>query len=236
MEITGKSIKMELLQQSDEKYQKFSSSLLPGTDNLIGVRLPLLRKLAKQIVKNDWVTYLSTAEDEHFEEVMLQGIVIGLVDVSLEQHFSLIEAFLPKIDNWSTCDSFITGLKFAKQHKKEVWQFLKPYFRSDRTYEIRFGVVMINAYFVECDYIDEAFVIFDAISHDDYYVKMAVAWTISTFYVSFPEQTKAYLLDNRLDDFTFNKALQKITESRRVGADAKAVVRSLKKKNGHLAY
>lgn len=229
MEITGKNVKKELLQLRDEKYQKFSSALLPGTDNIIGVRLPLLRKLAKQIVKKDWETYLSTADDEYFEEVMLQGIVIGLVDVSLEQHFSLIAAFLPKIDNWSICDSFITGLKFTKQHKKEVWQFLRPYFRSDQTYEIRFGVVMINAYFVECDYIDEAFAVFDAISHDDYYVKMAVAWAISSFFVDDPDKTMNYLHDSLLDTFTFNKALQKITESRRVDAEIKVMIRSLKR-------
>jgi len=71
MEITGKNVKKELLQLRDEKYQKFSSALLPGTDNMIGVRLPLLRKLAKQIVEKDWETYLSTADDEYFEEVML---------------------------------------------------------------------------------------------------------------------------------------------------------------------
>ena len=229
IEITGKNVKEELLKLRDEKYQKFSSALLPGTDNIIGVRLPLLRKLAKQIVEKDWETYLSTADDEYFEEVMLQGIVIGLVDVSLEQHFSLIAAFLPKIDNWSTCDSFITGLKFTKQHKKEVWQFLRPYFRSDQTYEIRFGVVMINAYFVECDYIDEAFAVFDAISHDDYYVKMAVAWAISSFFVDDPDKTMNYLHDSQLDTFTFNKALQKITESRRVDAGTKKMIRSLKR-------
>lgn len=229
MELTGKNVKEELLKLRDEKYQKFSSALLPGTDNMIGVRLPLLRKLAKQIVEKDWESYLNTAEDEYFEEVMLQGIVIGLVNVSLERHFSLIAAFLPKIDNWSTCDSFITGLKFTKQHKKEVWQFIKPYFRSDQTYEIRFGVVMINAYFVECDYIDEAFAVFDAISHDDYYVKMAVAWAISSFFVDDPDKTMNYLHDSQLDTFTFNKALQKITESRRVDAGTKTMIRSLKR-------
>jgi Predicted DNA alkylation repair enzyme len=229
IEITGKNVKEELLKLSDEKYQKFSSALLPGTDNMIGVRLPVLRKLAKQIVEKDWESYLNTAEDEYFEEVMLQGIVIGLVNVSVERHFSLIAAFLPKIDNWSTCDSFITGLKFTKQHKKEVWQFIKPYFRSDKTYEIRFGVVMINAYFVECDYIDEAFAIFDAINHDDYYVKMAVAWAISSFFVYDPDKTMNYLHDSQLDTFTFNKALQKIIESRRVDAGTKTRIRRLKR-------
>ncbi|MBC3886852.1 DNA alkylation repair protein [Acetobacterium paludosum] len=231
MEITGASVKKELLDLRDEQYQKFSRSLLPGTDNVIGVRLPVLRKLAKEIIKKDWENYLNTAEDEYFEEVMLQGIVIGLVDVSLDRRFSLIADFMPKINNWSTCDSFITGLKFTKKNEKEVWQFLQPFFQSRRTYEIRFGVVMINSYFVKPGYIKSAFAIFDDLNHEDYYVKMAVAWAISTFYIHYPNETRDYLHNNKLDAFTFNKALQKITESRRIDSDTKTMIRGLKRKN-----
>jgi len=231
MEITGESVKKKLVDLRDEQYQKFSSSLLPGTDNMIGVRLPVLRKLANEIIKKDWENYLKTAEDEYFEEVMLQGIVIGLVDVSLNRRFSLIADFIPKINNWSTCDSFITGLKFTQKNKKEVWQFLQPYFRSNQTYEIRFGVVMTNFYFVEPDYIKSVFDFFDVLYHEDYYVKMAVAWAISTFYIYYPNETLDYLNNNNLDIFTFNKALQKIIESRRIDENTKRMIRNLKRKN-----
>ncbi|HEY5537192.1 MAG TPA: DNA alkylation repair protein [Acetobacterium sp.] len=230
MEQTPENLKKELMALADEKYRKFSSALSPGTENILGVRLPVLRNLAKEMAKEDWKTYLETAEDNSFEEIMLQGMVIGLVKIDLEQRLALIKAFIPKINTWGLCDSFCTGLKFTKNHKEEVWLFLQPYLQSSETYEIRFGVVMIICYYVELDYMKPIFKAFDAIDHDDYYVKMAVAWAIASCYTKFPDITMIYLKDNALDRFTFNKALQKITESRQVDQDQKVMIRSMKRK------
>ena len=165
-----KELKDELLTLVEEKYQKFSSSLTPGTDNILGVRLPALRKIGKRIAKGDWQTYLETARDDSFEETLLQGMVIGYIDMELAERLALIEAYLPKIDNWSVCDSFCTGLKFTKKHQEEVWLFLQPYLKSNEVYEIRFGVVMFITYFVEDRYLEPMFRNFNAIDCDNYYV------------------------------------------------------------------
>jgi len=223
-------LKDELLALVDEKYRKFSSSLTPGTDNILGVRLPALRKIGKRIAKADWRRYLETARDDSFEETLLQGMVIGYVDVELAERLALIKAYLPKIDNWSICDSFCTGLKFTKRHQEEVWLFLQPYLQSDEVYEIRFGVVMFIAYFVEDRYLEPMFRNFNVIDCDNYYVKMAVAWAITSCFTVFPEMTMIYLKANDLDDFTYNKALQKITESRLVNPEMKVRIRCMKRK------
>lgn len=225
-----KELKDELLTLVEEKYQKFSSSLTPGTDNILGVRLPALRKIGKRIAKGDWQTYLETARDDSFEETLLQGMVIGYIDVELAERLALIEAYLPKIDNWSVCDSFCTGLKFTKKHQEEVWLFLQPYLKSNEVYEIRFGVVMFITYFVEDRYLEPMFRNFNAIDSDNYYVKMAVAWAITSCFTVFPEMTMIYLKANDLDDFTYNKALQKITESRQVNPEMKVRIRCMKRK------
>jgi len=230
MKLTTGALKIELLSLADEKYRKFSSALSPGAKNILGVRLPVLRKLAKEITKEDWKTYLKTALNDSFEEIMLQGMVIGLVNIELEERLALIKAFIPKIDNWGLCDSFCTGLKFTKDHKKEVWAFLQPYLQSKEAYEIRFGVVMIICYYMELEYMQPIFKAFDAIDHNDYYVKMVVAWAIASCYTKFPEPTMIYLKDNVLDKFTFNKAMQKITESRQIDQDHKTIIRSMKRK------
>lgn len=193
-----KELKDELLTLVEEKYQKFSSSLTPGTDNILGVRLPALRKIGKRIAKGDWQTYLETARDDSFEETLLQGMVIGYIDVELAERLALIEAYLPKIDNWSICDSFCTGLKFTKKHQEEVWLFLQPYLKSNEVYEIRFGVVMFITYFVEDRYLEPMFRNFNAIDCDNYYVKMAVAWAITSCFTVFPEMTMIYLKANDL--------------------------------------
>ncbi len=118
-------IKSQLLTLAESDYQKFSSRLLPGTKNILGVRLPYLRKIAKQIAKQEGLSYFDHASDSSFEELMLQGMVIGyLQQYPIEEILSLIANFVPKIDNWSTCDSFCTGLKIAKQYKKRYGNLL----------------------------------------------------------------------------------------------------------------
>ena len=230
MDDEQKALKYELLALADAKYRKFSSALVPGIETMLGVRLPELRKIAKRLAKGDWRIYLKTARDDSFEEILLQGMVIGYADVELEERLLLIKAYIPKIDNWSTCDSFCVSLKFTKNHKQEVWQFLQPYLRSQATYEIRFGVVMLIGYFIEDHYLEPMFRNFNAIDCDHYYVKMAVAWAIASCYTVFPKMTMIYLKANELDDVTYNKALQKITESRRVKSAEKGLIRGLKRK------
>lgn len=226
------TIKKQLRALAEPDYQKFSAALIPNIDNVLGVRLPELRKLAKTLVKRDWRRYLDEADSEFFEEVMLQGMVIGCIRADVEEILRRVAEFVPKIDNWSVCDSFCSGLKFTRDHKETVWEFLQPYLHAEREYEIRFGVVMLLNFFIEEAYIGRILVLLDQISHEGYYVKMAVSWALSICYVKLPEPTMAYLSSPSisLDNFTFNKALQKITESYRVDPAAKAIIRSMKRK------
>ncbi|MBE9918071.1 DNA alkylation repair protein [Paenibacillus donghaensis] len=224
------TIREELLELAEEDYQKFSASLIPGVTNLLGVRIPELRKLAKRIAKEDWRAYLEQAECDYFEEIMLQGMLIEYIKADVNEKLGLVASFIPKIDNWSVCDSFCTGLKFAKTHQELVWEFLQPYLQSDKEYEIRFGVVMLLDYYANETYIERVLHILDNIRHDAYYVRMAVAWALSICYVKQPIPTMAYLQHSSVDDFTYNKALQKITESLRVDAETKRLIRSMKRK------
>jgi 3-methyladenine DNA glycosylase AlkD len=224
-----KSMKEQLCELAEVKYQIFSSSLTPGKDNILGVRLPLLRKIAAKLMKGDWRTYLTQASDDNMEEVMLQGMVIGRCKADICEVLELAAGFIPKIDCWSVCDNFCNGLKIAITNKECVWDFIQPYLNSDKEYEIRFGVVML-LYYLEPEYADLAFRHFDRIKLEDYYVKMAVAWVLSMYYVKLPKITLEYLKNNKLDDFTYNKTLQKIIESRQVDQQAKEMIRSMKRK------
>ncbi|MCK6075056.1 DNA alkylation repair protein [Paenibacillus silvae] len=225
-----RDIRTQLLSLAEPEYQKFAASLIPNISNVMGVRLPAVRKIAKQIAAGDWRTYLDTAKDEYFEEVMLQGMVIGHVQAELDELLTRIAAFVPKIDNWSVCDSFCAGLKYTKVHTEAMWNFIQPYLKSEKEYDIRFGVVMLLNFYLEQPYIHQVLPLLDQIKHEAYYVKMAVAWAISIAYVKQPEATMPYLRHNTLDDFTYNKALQKITESYRVTPEDKQVIRSMKRK------
>ncbi|MFF2017432.1 DNA alkylation repair protein [Paenibacillus sp. NPDC058177] len=229
-----KTIREQLLLLTDADYQKFSAGLIPNVSNILGVRLPELRKLAKGIARGEWRAYLEQADSEYFEEIMLLGMVIGyassIKNADIEEILKYIAAFVPKIDNWSVCDSFCIGLKFTSRHRDRVWDFLQTYLASDQEYEIRFAVVMLLNFYVEADDMDRVLAKLDVIKHEGYYVKMAVAWALSVCYVKHPERVMKYLKHNLLDDFTFNKTLQKITESYRVSSEDKQIIRSMKRR------
>lgn len=233
MRIKPEEIRNYLESQAEPQYREFASSLIPDAEKeqFLGVRLPVLRKLAKKLAKEDWRAYLSCASDDSFEEIMLQGMVIGCAKAELEEIQEQIRKFLPKIQNWSVCDSFCSSLKITKDYRKEMWEFIGPCLSSDQTYEIRFGVVMLICYYVEDVYFEEALAALERIRHESYYVKMAVAWAVSIYYLSYPEQVLAFLEKGTLDDFTYNKALQKICESKKVDEKTRTLMRSMKRKS-----
>lgn len=224
-------IKEQLSLQREPDFQKFTARLLPGVEHILGVRLPTLRKMAKQLAKGDWQAYLQTACDDSYEEIMLQGMVLGYAKGNLQEKEPFLRAFLPKIDNWSVCDSACSTLKLAKTQPEEFWDFLSEYLHSPREYEVRFVLVQMLDYYVNEDYLARVLAAIDSVDLKFYYVQMAQAWAISICYREFPERTLPFLKENRLDDFTHNKALQKITESLKVPKDEKTYIRTLKRKS-----
>ena len=223
-------IKEQLLALAEPEYQKFSSRLLPRTENIIGVRLPHLRKIAKQIANQEGSNYLLQADDTSFEEVMIQGMVIGYLQKSdIVEVLALVATFVPKINNWSVCDSFCSGLKITKHHRERVWQFLKPYLHSSHEFEVRFAIVMMLNYYLDQDYLEEVLKELDQINHQGYYVQMAIAWAISICFIQNQDLTLGFLNQNNLDDFTYNKALQKIIESLKVDSQTKEIIRDMKR-------
>ena len=222
-------IRKELINLADEKYRNFHSNLCPGVENILGVKLPILRKIAKDLSKEDYNNYLNNEDTKYYEEIMIEGLTIGYLKIDNESRFKYIKNFIPKINNWAVCDSFCNNLKFTKKNINEVWNFILPYTTSENEFDIRFAVVMmLNFYMIE-DYIDKVLNILNNIHHDGYYVKMSVAWAVSFAYIHFPEKTLAFLKNNNLDNFTYNKSLQKIIESNRVSKEDKDLMRSMKK-------
>ncbi len=223
------SVRKQLIRMADAEYREFSSALVPEETHMLGVRLPELRKLAKSIAKEDWKSFLRNAGDTFFEEVMLQGMVIGYLQTDIEEQLTYVADFVPKIRNWSICDSFCAGLKCAKKHPERVWSFLKPYFSSVKEFELRFGLVMALNYFVDTTYIDAVFSEIAKVELKTYYAQMAAAWALSVCFVGFPEKTMEFLKQGRLDPFTYQKTLSKIIESNRVDSETKQKIRDLKK-------
>ena len=224
------ALREQLFQLADENYREFHSKLVPGAHNILGVRVPCLRELAKSLAKGDWRNFLATASEDYYEEILLQGLVIGYAKSDIEEILHHVTLFVPKITNWGQCDSFCSTLKIAKYHQARTWDFLQSYWPSRQEFELRFAIVMLLDFYINDEYIDRVLYQLDKIKHEGYYVKMAVAWTLSICFIKYPEKTMTYFKNNTLDNFTYNKALQKTTESYRIDTAMKSTLRSMKRK------
>ena len=224
-------IKEELIKLSDEKYKEFHSNLCPGTDNIIGIRVPVLRNYAKELFKkNNWKDIIEEIDNQYYEEIMLQGMLIGHVkNEDINTILKYVEKYVPKIDNWAICDTFCAGLKITKKYKKEMWEFIQKYLKSDKEFEIRFAIVMILDYYIDEQYLQKDFEIFEQIKNECYYVKMAIAWAISICLIKYYDETIKYLEQSKLNEWTYNKAIQKAIESYRISDNKKEFLRKLKK-------
>lgn len=222
-------IKEQLETLKESEYQKFTASLLPGVESILGVRLPKLRQIAKKLAKDDWKEYLKEAKDDSMEEIMLQGMTLGYAKGNLQEKEEFLRIFIAKIDNWSVCDSCCNSIKIAKEQPEEMWEFLQEYLHSEKEFEIRFALVQFLNYYVNEEYLQRVLAEIDKISSKAYYVEMAQAWAVSICYREFPKETEPFLKQNHLNDFTHNKALQKITESQKVSKEQKAYIRRLKR-------
>lgn len=226
--LSKESIKEHLLKLSESEYQQFSSSLIPGCKKMLGCRIPELRKLAKEICKGDFRSYLDNPADDYFEEVMLQGFVIGYAKMDIEEKLGYTKKFIPKIEDWSVNDGFCNTFKDAIKYRERIWEFLLPYAKSDKEFEIRVAAVMYMTYFLTEENIDRVLQMLFLMKQTDYYAMMGIAWALATAYAKFPEQTKACLSWDWPKD-TINKAIQKMCESYRVSDEDKIELRKRKK-------
>ena len=156
-------------------------------------------------------------------------MVIGLVKDESLLILKYIDSFIPQIDNWAVCDCFCSSLKFAKNNKELVWDFLHKYINSNKEYEIRFVLVMLLNYYIEEKYLNKIFKIIENYQYNDYYAHMGAAWLISICYIKYPEETTKYLLNSNIDTKTYNKSIQKIIESNKIDKKTKNKLKTFKK-------
>ena len=216
------NIKKELFKLQDKKYQEFQQKLCPETNNIIGIRIPILRKFAKD---NKEKINLNEIHCNYYEEIMLRGMLIGMQkNLDLEE----IKRFISLIDNWAVCDTFCTGLKQVKNNKGEFLKFIKPYLKSSKEFEVRFAVVILLDYYIEDNYIDFILNELSKIDSEKYYINMAIAWCYAECFVKYYEKTLEFFKEVELNKFVRNKSIQKATESYRLTNVQKEVLRKLK--------
>ncbi len=224
-------IRNELYKSQDIKYRDFQSKLIPNIDpeTVIGVRTPILRKLAKDLSKNEDIRdFLKDVPHRYFDENQLHAFLIsGMKDY--DECLKELKCFLPFIDNWATCDQL--SPKVFKKHRRELLPEIKKWIKSDETYTVRFGIGMLMEHFLDENFDVSYPDLVASIRSEEYYVNMMSAWYFATALAKQYEDILPFIENNRLDIWTHNKTIQKAVESFRITDEQKAYLKSLKVKN-----
>ncbi|MBE6156279.1 MAG: DNA alkylation repair protein [Firmicutes bacterium] len=213
------------------EYKKFHEKICQTNYEILGIKIPILRKIVKELLKKySYQEILNNLNNDYYEHVMMQSLVIANCNVDYKERLKLIDKFLPKIDNWAICDIFCSELKFTKKHKKEFLNYITPYFQNQNEYYQRFAIVIVLDYYINDDYINFILNKILEIKSDYYYVKMAISWCLSICLVKHFDVTKVFFNANKykFDKWTYNKALQKARESLRISKEKKKILQKMK--------
>lgn len=228
----SEEIRSRLMAHADCKYQSFHSTLVPTQNEslILGVRVPEMRKLAREFAKHkDAEYFLRDVPHKYYEENAVHSFMIEQIK-DYDDCIAETEAFLPYIDNWAVCDCFSPKV-FAK-HKPELFDKCRVWLKSEHTYTVRYALVMILKHFLTTDYAAEALRLAAEVDREEYYINMAISWLFAEAVGKCPERAIPYLEEKLLKSEVHNKAIQKAVESRKVPAETKAYLKTLKRKKG----
>ena len=219
----------KLFEFQDIKYRDFVSKLIPNLsiESMVGVRLPHVKKLAKELVKSgEYVSFVNVLPHTYFDEYHLHAYIVSEIQ-DFDTFIVEIEKLLPYIDNWSVCDS-LRPRCFAKNKEKAILH-IKQWLKSEHIYTQRFAIEMLMVHFLNDDFKEEYHNLVIKVECDAYYLKMMVAWYFATALAKQYDATLPYIENYSIKDkWTHNKAIQKALESYRVSDDKKAHLKCLK--------
>jgi 3-methyladenine DNA glycosylase AlkD len=203
---------------------------MPTVDakTVIGVRIPLLRKLAAEVSKMpDIDLFLSELPHTYYEENNLHGFVIERIK-SYDGCTAALDAFLPYVDNWATCD--LMSPKIFKKNKARLLTDIQRWMAASDDYTIRFGIRMLMNHYLDEDFRTEYLEWVASIHSESYYVRMMAAWYFATALAKQWDSVISYLVERKLDIWVHNKTIQKACESLRIEDDQKRYLKALKMK------
>ena len=217
-----------LFLSADENYKKFNSSLLltVSAETVIGVRTPALRKLAKELIKRkDLSEFMNDLPHKYFEENQLHAFVISSMK-EFDDMVRELEAFLPYVDNWATCDQM--NPKIFSKHLPELLDLIKVWITSEKTYIVRFGLNMLMTYFLDDKFKPEYLALAVSVESEEYYINMMQAWFFATALAKQYDSALPYITEKKLAPWVHNKTIQKARESFRISKEQKEFIKQYK--------
>lgn len=228
-------LKDTLKSMAEPSYAEFTRKLVPTKLDILGVRAPKLKKLAKDIAQSGCAyEYVNFAQFENYEETLLYGMVLGFIDAPFQELLNLLRGYLPYIENWAICDMTVGGLKQFKSkiNKEEGFSFACECVKAPSCWHYRFGTVLFLRYFICDEYIEKILNLAKEQEREEYYAKMAAAWLLAETYLFYPNLTIKAIDSGDFSNWVVQKGLQKMIESNRISDEDKEFLR-LKKKSSH---
>ncbi|MBE6606059.1 MAG: DNA alkylation repair protein [Ruminococcaceae bacterium] len=216
-------IRNTLLSMGEEGYKDFSASLMPTVDKnkVIGIRIPVLRKYAKRL--ENYEDFLAELPHEYFEENNLHAFLIER-EKDFDKCIEKLDAFLPYVDNWSTCDSMKPPI--LKKEPEKLLRHIKKWISSKDVYAVRYGINLLMSIYLDDNFDKDYLSIVANIKSHEYYVNMMRAWYFATALAKRYEEALPYIENKVLDEWTHNKTIQKAVESFRITKEQKLYLKS----------
>ncbi len=230
---TEQKIRQQLREMQDLAYRDFHAKLIPNIDKetVIGVRTPALRAYAKKLCKEEPQTaacFLQKLPHAYYEENNLHGLLIGQSAKTPQEALDQIDAFLPYVDNWATCD--MLPPKIFRKDLPLVRSRILPWLASEETYRVRFAIVAMLTFFLDEEFEESDLTRLAEIHSEEYYINMAIAWYYSFALIKQYDRTIGLFEAKKLAPWIQNKSIQKAIESYRIALETKAYLRTLKSK------
>lgn len=226
------AINERLLTLADSDYKAFNEKIIPTGYEVIGIRMPALKKLAKELAADPEIEiYLQNADLTTYEHVLLYGLILGDLKKSpMEKIFRYLDPLILKFDNWAHVDTIISSLKVFKKYPEEVLTHFLPLKMHEGEFAKRVFVIVLMDYFMDEGHIDATLKHFAEVPQGQYYTDMAIAWALSYGLIKFYDRTLPYLEQRSFSKFVHNKAIQKARESYRISQEIKDHLNGMKMK------
>ena len=205
----------------DLKYKEFHSSITSTNLNIIGIRMPILRSIAKKISKTNVEEYFKLVGNTYYEEVMIYGLVLS----SSNYVDKYLVNFIKRIDNWAICDTFCSNLKIINKYNGKYWIYINSLLDLNHEFQTRVSIVLMMNYYLSDDYIDRVLYIVSNIKSDKYYINMAISWLLSVAIINYKDKVIKIFESGKLSKFVQNKTISKIRDSYRVSKELKEEVK-----------
>ena len=226
--MTEKFVREKLFQLKDEDYKKFHEKLIPNikSENIIGIRTPVLRKFAHEFAKMpESEEFLKNLPHKYYEENNLHAFLIEVIK-DFDTAVSETERFLPYIDNWATCDVFCP--KSFKKNTDKLLSYAMKWIKSEHTYTVRYGIGMLMRFYLDEEFSPEYMKTVSEVESDEYYINMMIAWYFATALAKQRDCAMTYFENKSLPQWVHNKAIQKARESFRIDRETKEYLKTLK--------